>query len=100
MKTIPMILAAALLAAPALWASDNAPYIDPAGDSEHFGSVENLLFWTPEQQVAGYRNMDKLAPARWVRAGESPLLLPERPVDLDGLPVIHEGGNLTLAEFL
>jgi len=77
-----------------------APFIDPAEDSEHFGSVDNLLFWTPEQQVAGYRNMEKLAPARWVRAGESPLPLPERPADLDSLPVLHEGGNMTLAEFL
>lgn len=100
MKTMIPLLATALLAASALSAHDGAPYIDPAHDSEHFGSVENLLFWTPEQQVAGYRNMDKLAPARWVRAGESPLLLPERPADLDRLPVVHESGNMTLAEFL
>ena len=96
MKTMFTLWAAALLLAPTLSAGGSAPYIDPARDSEHFGSVENLLFWTPEQQVAGYRNMEKLAPARWVRAGESPLLLPESPADLDTLPVIHEGGNMTL----
>jgi len=100
MKTMFTLWAAALLLAPTLSANDSAPYIDPARDSEHFGSVENLLFWTPEQQVAGYRNMDKLAPARWVRAGESPLLLPQSPAELDALTVIHEGGNMTLAEFL
>ena len=100
MKTMITLLAAALLLAPSLSAHNGAPYIDPAHDSEHFGSVENLLFWTPEQQVAGYRNMEKLAPARWVRASNSPLVLPERPVALDQLPIVHEGGNMTLAEFL
>jgi len=100
MKPMITLLAAALLLAPSLSAHNGAPYIDPAHDSEHFGSVENLLFWTPEQQVAGYRNMEKLAPARWVRASNSPLVLPERPVALDQLPIVHEGGNMTLAEFL
>jgi CubicO group peptidase (beta-lactamase class C family) len=77
-----------------------APSIDPAEDSHHFGSMENVLFWTPEQQVAGYRNMDKLVPVRWVRAGGTPLELPERPVDLDAVPIPHEGGNLTVGEYL
>jgi CubicO group peptidase (beta-lactamase class C family) len=89
-----------LLLSVTIQAHDGAPYIDPAHDSEHLGSVENLLFWTPEQQVAGYRNMEKLAPVRWVRAADGPLVLPERPVDLDTLPVVHEGGNMTLAEYL
>jgi len=100
MKPMITLLAAALLLAPSLSAHNGAPYIDPARDSEHFGSVENLLFWTPEQQVAGYRNMEKLAPARWVRAGDSPLMLPERPVALDQLPIVHDGASMTLAEFL
>jgi len=100
MKPMITLLAAALLLAPSLSAHNGAPYIDPARDSEHFGSVENLLFWTPEQQVAGYRNMEKLAPARWVRAGDSPLVLPERPVALDQLPIVHDGASMTLAEFL
>jgi CubicO group peptidase (beta-lactamase class C family) len=77
-----------------------APFINPATDAAYFGSVQNILFWTPEQQVAGYRNMDKLVPVRWVRAGDAPSQLPERPVDLDSLPVPHAGGNTTLAEHL
>jgi CubicO group peptidase (beta-lactamase class C family) len=100
MKPMITLLAAALLLAPSLSAHNGAPYIDPAHDSEHFGSVENLLFWTPEQQVAGYRNMEKLAPARWVRAGDSPLVLPERPMALDQLPIVHDGASMTLTEFL
>ena len=72
-----------MLLASTLSAQDRAPYIDPNDDAAHFGKVEEILFWTPEQQVAGYRNMDQLTPVRWVRAGDSVLELPERPADLD-----------------
>jgi CubicO group peptidase (beta-lactamase class C family) len=77
-----------------------APDIDPAEDQEHFGSIDNMLFWTPKQQVAGYRNMDRLVPVRRVHAGPSPLELRERPVNLDGLPIPHEGANMTLGDYL
>jgi CubicO group peptidase (beta-lactamase class C family) len=100
MKMMITLLAAAMLLASSLSAQDKAPYIDPADDAEHFGKVEEILFWTPDQQVAGYRNMDQLTPVRWVRAGDAVLELPERPADLDALPVLHEGGNMTLAEYL
>ena len=89
----------ALLQLVPLWATA-APHIDPAEDAAHFGSIEEMLFWTPEQQVAGYRNMDKLAPVRWVRAGDTPLELPEHRLDLGALAVPHDSGNMTLADFL
>jgi CubicO group peptidase (beta-lactamase class C family) len=88
---------ALLLLAPG--AANAAPHIDPAEDAAHFGSIEEMLFWTPEQQVAGYRNMDKLAPVRWVRSGDTPLELPEQPLDLDALAIPHDGGNMTLVEY-
>jgi hypothetical protein len=47
-----------------------APTIDPADDAAQFGPPEKILFWTPEQQVAGYRNMEQLAPVRLVSASE------------------------------
>ena len=93
-----LVILALVLSSPASRAQ--APSIDPAEDSRHFGLMENILFWTPEQQVAGYRNMDKLVPVRWVRAGGTPLELPERPVDLDAVPIPHGDGNLTVGEYL
>ena len=94
-----LLTAAALLwFAPACLAQ--APHIDPAEDSRHFGSMDNLLFWTPEQQVAGYRNMDRLVPVRRVRAGDAPLELRERPVNLDAIPIEHEGAGMTLGDYL
>jgi CubicO group peptidase (beta-lactamase class C family) len=53
-----------------------APHIDPADDEKHLGPGSNLLFWTPEQQVSGYRNSDKLTWTRTIQAGDSPLSLP------------------------
>jgi CubicO group peptidase (beta-lactamase class C family) len=91
--TLLLLLPLAALAQP-------APWIDPAEDAQHFGAADKVLFWTPEQQVAGYRNMDRIVPVRRIRAGDAPLALPERPADLDGLGVVHDGGASTVAELL
>jgi len=83
-----------------LTAHAEAPFIDPAEDAAHFGSMDKILFWTPEQQVAGYRNMDTLTEVRQIRAGRKPLALPERPVDLDSLAIVHDGGNMSVGDYL
>jgi len=83
-----------------LTAHAEAPFIDPAEDAAHFGSMDKILFWTPQQQVAGYRNMDTLTEVRQIRAGRKPLALPERPVDLDSLAIVHDGGNMSVGDYL
>ena len=99
MKSSSLLLAALLVLTSATLAG--APFIDPAEDAGHLGDPEQLLFWTPQQQVAGYRNMDKLAPVRWIRAGDKPLALPERPVELDSVVIPRDdGGKMTVAEYL
>lgn len=77
-----------------------APWIDPADDARHFGPMEEVLFWTPAQQVAGYRNMERLTQVRRIRAADTPLPLPEKSLELDGLTVRHAGGELTVADYL
>lgn len=89
-----------LLLLPLAALAQPAPWIDPAEDAQHFGPAEKVLFWAPEQQVAGYRNMDRLVPVREVRAGDKPLALPEKPVDLAAVAIPHEGGNMTVADYL
>jgi len=76
-----------------------APYIDPASDDDHLGSPENSLFWTPEQQVAGYRNMAKIFPTRRIDVGDSSDPLPYAKVDLSGVQIQHENGVLTTDEY-
>ena len=73
MKRFLQLLNAFALLSCSLVCLAEAPDIDPAEDQEHFGSIDNMLFWTPKQQVAGYRNMDRLVPVRRVHAGPSPL---------------------------
>jgi|SaaInlStandDraft_1057018.scaffolds.fasta_scaffold89736_1 hypothetical protein len=41
-----------------------APYVPPAEDVNHLGTQAASLFWTPKQQVAGYRNWDRIFPTR------------------------------------
>ncbi|MGD2128281.1 MAG: serine hydrolase [Lysobacterales bacterium] len=97
MKTLRLFLAALLLA-PAL-AAQAAPYIDPKDDPEHFASADNILFWKPDQQVAGYRNMEKITNARLIPASDNPLILQERHADLDSL-VIDDATGMTVDDYI
>ncbi|HEX9698044.1 MAG TPA: serine hydrolase [Acidobacteriota bacterium] len=53
-----------------------------AEDWSGFGDLENVLNWTPEQQLRGYRNIDKIFPTRPVRAGDDPYPLPRGAAEL------------------
>lgn len=77
----------------------DAPYLDPADDNKNLGSPENSLFWTPLQQVAGYRNMEKNFPTRIISAGGSPYPLPYQKADLNKVQVRYEDSVLTVDEY-
>ncbi len=64
-----------------------APWIDPADEASHFGAPDDVLFWTPAQQVAGYRNFHRLFPTRRIEAGEKPLVLPTEPRQLGSVMI-------------
>jgi len=76
-----------------------APHVDPANDPEFFGSPDKILFWTPEQQVAGYRNIDRIFPTRVVTADGTALELPEALVDLGDVPIRTEQSAMTVNEY-
>ena len=67
-----------------------APFIDPADDEKHFGFSDNILFWSPEQQVAGYRNSEKISDTRRVNSGNKFLNLPYARVDLATVEIKSE----------
>ncbi len=73
-----------------------APDIDPARDTDYFGAPDDVLFWTPSQQVAGYRHSREIFWTRDISAGDHTLELPLSLQDLDGLDV----GGLTLADYI
>jgi len=94
---LPRILLASLLMVTMLTNSHaEAPFINPGDDEQHLGSPDNQLFWTPEQQVASYRNMEKISPVRQIESGENRLELPYDLVDLDKVEVRHDGQVLTI----
>jgi len=76
-----------------------APTIDPADDAKHLGSVEKFLFWTPEQQVASYRNINMIFPTRGIAAGGKTLELPQQLRSLDEVEIQTEGQTLTVDEY-
>ena len=100
MKTTVLTLALGSLLGLSFVARADAPYIDPANDAQHFGNAENQLFWTPEQQVSGYRNMEKLSPTRKVAAGGKPYPLPKDEVDLGDVEIITEDLVMTVNDYV
>jgi CubicO group peptidase (beta-lactamase class C family) len=80
-------------------ASADAPYIDPADDDKHLGSPNNVLFWEPEQQVAGYRNSDKLFLTRPIKTGESVYSLPYALADLGDVEIEVALASMTVDEY-
>jgi CubicO group peptidase (beta-lactamase class C family) len=76
-----------------------APTLDPAVDAKHLGPPWGFLFWTPEQQVAGYRNIDKVFPTRKIAAGGEPFPLPVDLVDLDDVQIRHDDIAMTVDEY-
>jgi CubicO group peptidase (beta-lactamase class C family) len=88
-----------LLAVPASAVYAKAPHVNPASDPVHFGPPDKILFWTPEQQVAGYRNMDKIFPTRAVTASGAALELPESLVDLEEVAIQTENAAMTVGDY-
>lgn len=104
MQPVKLFLAIAIgcvFVAPGL--SARGLYVDPTDDEKYFGEAEDFLNWTPEQQIAGYRNIEKIGPARLVPASNEPLLLPRRERDLGKMQISgefeEESFSLSLDEF-
>src|SRR5687767_2804006 len=65
-----------------------------------FGDLENVLNWTPEQQLRGYRHMDRIYPTRPVRASSHPFPLPDQPADFSGLRYPVGAGTFDIDTFV
>jgi len=74
-------LCLAILALP-LTLQAKAPFVNPADDLNHLGAPDKLLFWKPKQQIASYRNIDKIFPTRVIVKDSYVLELPVKPEKL------------------
>ena len=81
-----------------VWAE--APYIDPADDEKYLGPPEAELFWTLEQKVSGYRNMDKISWTRTVPAGGDVFPLPTDLRELGGVEINTDQVSMTVDEYV
>ena len=71
----------------------------PAADSINFGHPDSVLFWSPDQQLASFRNYDRIFETRRVPASDHPLELPRRLRDLSRLRYEVDGDTFDLQEF-
>lgn len=76
----------------------------PGGEREELdpnvGHPDSVLFWTPEQQLAGFPNYDLIFPVRPVPASSQPLALIDVPADFESLRYVVEGDTFDLEGFL
>jgi CubicO group peptidase (beta-lactamase class C family) len=72
---------------------------DWADDLQHLGPQENILFWSPRQQLASYRNIDRIFPTRPIKAGVVVHALPLAPADFDDLQIATDDTTLSLDEY-
>ena len=59
-----------------------------------------MLFWSPEHQVAGYRNTDRIFDTRTIHAGGEPHPLVPAPRDFSGVTYELDGATYTLDDYL
>lgn len=79
----------------------SAPAAAPAAeDWSGFGHLENVLNWTPAQQLRGYRNIDRIYPTRPIARSAHPYPLPSRPHDFRGLTYSVAGQSTGVDGFI
>ncbi len=92
MRTLP--LAAVVLLAGVVQASELTPESLESMRSTH------LLFWSPEQQRVGYKNIRSIFPTRTVARGDRVWPLPDAHRDLSGFRYEFAGESLSLDDYM
>ena len=77
-----------------------AVYVDPVTDAEHLSTFETIVSWNPVQQVAGYRNIDKIGPTRKIKAGGNVYPLTYRKTDFSDFRYEVDGKSMSIDDFV
>ncbi len=98
----PLFLFACAKQAPPPESATSAPAAAAAAaDAPKFGKPERILFWTPEEQLAGYKNVHRIAPTRPVAPSATPKALPKGDASkLDGLEYEVDGEKFGVDGFV
>ncbi|HEY5645444.1 MAG TPA: serine hydrolase, partial [Pseudomonadales bacterium] len=75
--------------------------LSPAKDAQYLPAYgSGALWWKGREQLAGFRNTARVAPARRIEAGGTVLALPRDDTDLGNVPVTWDGGAMTVDEYV
>lgn len=77
-----------------------ARWLDPALDLQNLPADGGILFWSGDQQIAGFRNIALLSPVRHINRGEYVKALPAAPADLSSLSYSVGGQQYSLQDFM
>lgn len=75
-------------------------WLDPAQDSQNLPRDGSILFWSGDQQIAGFRNIAALSPVRHISRGDQVNVLPAAPRDLSGLQYSVDGQQYSLQDYM
>ena len=92
-----LCLSSALVAAQS---GDQARWLDPADDVQNLPAGESILFWSGDEQIAGFRNIPLLSPVRHVSRGEQVMPLPRAERDFSMLRYQVNGETFDLDDYM
>jgi CubicO group peptidase (beta-lactamase class C family) len=98
--TIRYLSAALVLLAFAQPLTAQPRWVDPADEDASLPQGGSILFWSGDQQIAGFRNTGRLGPSRSINTSGQVFGLTERPRDFSALRYEASGGEHTLEDFL
>ncbi len=97
----PLLLLMCLSPIPALAQTDNQTrWLDPANDAQNLPTEEGILFWSGDQQIAGFRNIPLLSPVRQVSRGDNVMPLPRAERDFSALRYEVNGESFDLSDYM
>ena len=70
------------------------------GDEIDLHGSEGILFWSPEQQILGYRAIEGFYPTREIKAGAHPFPLLPAHGDFTGFRYRYDGERLSLDDYM
>ena len=99
---VSVVLLTSLLTCGAAAQSTSLPerWLDPAQDAQNLPRDGSILFWSGDQQIAGFRNIARLSPVRHISRGDNVLELPSAPVDFSALTYRVDGEQYTLPDYM
>jgi CubicO group peptidase (beta-lactamase class C family) len=77
-----------------------ARWLDPAQDEQNLPVTDGILFWSGDQQIAGFRNISTLSPVRHITRGDNVFALPREQRDFSNLRYTVNGEQFSLPQYM